>query len=119
MRTAKPWLLHPLLALDHRQLRVASINQRLDTARFAIELQARRHLAILAVALTLTGGAVIGGLSGQIGPGTAGPTGTLGTMVVATQLRGLKRLGQDWGVEVQASREAMETLMLSEEEPGP
>lgn len=46
------------------ELRVGSVQQRLEAVKFAIELEARRRVAVLAVALTLGGGAGVGGLAG-------------------------------------------------------
>lgn len=100
--------------MDWTALRVKRIDQRLEEARFAIELQARRHVAVLAVALTLGGGALYSGLAGQVAPDVAGAAASIALLAVAVQIKALGTLGRDWKRESQSAAKAMETLMDSQ-----
>lgn len=99
-------------AVDFTALRVERLRQRLEEARFAIELQSRRHVAVLAVGLTLGGGAAVSGLAGHVDARAAALAGVASAAIVLAQVRALARLARRWERENEVAGEVMETLMV-------
>jgi hypothetical protein len=98
-------------------LRVERIRQRLDAAKFAIELRARRHVAVLAVAMTLGGGAAIAALTGQVPREGAIGAAAAAAGIVLSQVRVLGGLLEEWRRIALGAAGDMEMLMLAEDEP--
>lgn len=84
-------------------LRLERIRQAAEATHRVVDLETRRHVAVLVVALTVAGSALVGGVAGQLPPvaavlafGTSGP-------LVVVQVRELRWLAeQDWHVSLAA-----------------
>jgi hypothetical protein len=71
-------------------------------------------VTVLAVALTLGGGAAVGGLAGQVAL-PAGTASVTASAVVIAQVRALGVLARKWQTETEDASQVMETLKASEE----
>lgn len=78
--------------MDRAELQVAVIQTSLDTTARIVDLQARRHVAVLAVALAAAVSAILAGLAAQVPIEAAVAIATGLGAVAATQVRALGRL---------------------------
>lgn len=108
------WELPTVFVGPATDLRMELIRQRLGVAQFALELQARRHLAVFAVALAFGGASGWSGLTGDVA-GFPALAATIGAAaVVMSQVAALGGLGRRWQRESEAAERATQTLMLQE-----
>lgn len=87
--------------------------------QFAIDLRARRHVALLVVGVTLGAGSAWSTLTAPLSPLAGGLGVAVAGGLVATQLRELARVGWKWDMATEVADREMQTLMLKEDEDKP
>lgn len=103
--------------MDLQGLKLEEVRIDLQTNERMVDLLARRHLAVMAVALTTAAGALAALMLGQGSPGAAAALVALSALVLATQLRALGRLARQLEQGRLVAKRAIERLKAEEVEP--
>jgi len=93
--------------VDPTALRLEEIRMQLDAAKFAIDLLAKRHLAVMGVAVAAVVSSALGWSSGQLRATAAGVLAVLAGGAAIFQLYALHRLSRKW---VEAAAYARRTV---------
>lgn len=98
---------------DATALRLEKVRNTLQTAHVMAQVQTHRHVAILAVALTVAGGAALGGIGGQVSVLTSA-FGVLGSAILLlSQVRALGIVSSKLQRASDEANEAIDRLMVS------
>lgn len=100
-------------AVDRTALRIERIRQNLDGKRFAIDLLARIHIAVLAVFFTVVASIALAGLTRQLDASLAFPGVVAAGTAVALQLRALRELTREWNADRERAARATDILIAS------
>lgn len=102
--------------MDERELRLEQIRSDRETNERIVDLQARRHVAVLAVGMTTGAGASAAAALGQVAPVPAVGVVAASAVLVLSQVRAFGVLRRQLERGRQEAREAIERLIESEVE---